>query len=204
MKKLFARSFLILFLGISVTLADNFNKDSGSISGRISPKDVSVKIIAKIAGTEYMVKGNVKGEVNLNQGGKFIIKDLPAGRYDLLFFLQNSSQEKYVATRWSEIIVQRGQNVEGINYRLTPVESEYLIDEVLVGFGKDIEAKDARETINSLGCMIKDESLELGETTFYTVDIPDDKTVDEIIQEFKKKKGVVSAEPNGITHVDKK
>jgi hypothetical protein len=202
MKRLLAASLLGLFLASSAAFAEDVAKDTGTISGRISPGDVAVRIIAKLAGTEYTAKGNIKGEVTVTQGGEFAIKDLPAGTYDLLFFPQGKSQGKYIATRWSDIAVQAGKTVAGINYRLTPAESGYLIDEILVVFGKDTTAEDARRTIISAGCLVKDTPVELGGTTIYTVDIPDDRTVDEMIRVFEKSKGVVHAEPNRISRVD--
>jgi hypothetical protein len=85
---------------------------------------------------------------------------------------------------------------------LTPQGSESLIDEVLVGFKKSTKAEEAREIILKAGCIIKDAPLDLGETTVYTVDIPDDKNVEEMVKVFSKKKGVDYAEPNGISTID--
>ncbi len=201
MKKVLAASILAIFVVSFVILAEGAAEETGAISGRISPRDASVQIIAKTAGTEHRVKGNIKGEVTLTQGGNFTIKGLASGKYDLLFFLQGKSQEKYFTTRWSEIIVQAAKITSGINYRLTPRSSEHLIDEVLVAF-KNTKAEDARKTISSTGCVIKDTPLQLGKTTIYTVDIPDDKSVDDMIQVFKKKRGVEYAEPNGIVTID--
>ncbi len=177
------------------------SSDTGAVSGRISPADVAVRIVAKTAGTEYKVKGNIKGEITLTQGGNFTISNLPAGKYDLLFLLQGESQKKYFATRWSEVVVQGGKATSGINYRLTTVGSEQLIDEVLVGFKKGTTTEQARKMIQSAGCVIKDTPLDLG-NVIYTVDIPDDKSVKEMVEWFTGKEGVAYAEPNGITTVD--
>ncbi len=187
---------MVIVAMASASAADK-KGDSGSVSGKISPEDASVRIIAKLAGTEHRVKKNIKGEVTLTKGGAFTIRDLPAGKYDLLFFLQGKSKKKYMATRWSEVVVAEGETTSGINYRLTPVGSAHLIDEVLVAFegGKD---KDAQETIQTAGCTVKDRPMKLGKTTVYTVDIPDDKSVQDMVEVFQKTKGVKYAEPNGI------
>jgi len=189
--------FVLLAVGVGGA-ADQ----TGAINGRISPKDASIRIIAKTAGTEHRIKRNIKGEVTLAKGGDFTIKGLPPGKYDLLFFLQGKSKKRYTATRWSEVVVQAGQTTSGINYRLTPRGSERLIDEVLVAFNKDISAADALKTICLSGCSIKDKPLKLDGTTIYTIDIPDNKSVAEMVKMFKQKRGIAYAEPNGIVTLD--
>ena len=201
-KSIVVVSSILLFLISGELLAEGASKKVGGISGRISPTDASVRIVAKRAGTEYKVRGNIKGEVALIQGGDFTIHGLPPGKYDLLFFLQGQSREKFFATRWSEIVVEPDRTVSGINYRLTPRKSEHLIDEVLVAFKKEIRVEEAEEIIRSADCIVKDTPLDLGGTTIYTVDIPDDKSVDDMIKVFQKKKGVAFAEANGIITVE--
>jgi hypothetical protein len=176
------------------------HKQTGAIKGRISPKDVSVRIVAKRAGTDHRDPGNIQGEVTLVGGGPFTIDGLAPGKYDLLFFLQGRSQEKYMATRWSEIVVTPGETTSGIRYRLTPRGAPHLIDEVLVAFAGVSDAR-ARATIRAAGCTVKDAPLELGRTTVYAVDIPDDKSVAEMVEHFERKRGVKYAEPNGIATI---
>lgn len=195
---------VICFAGVFVFLATCRSQGAdktGAIRGRISPKGVSVRIIAKFSGTEYRKKENIKGEVVLKKSGPFIIKNLPPGKYDLLFFLQGESKKKYMATRWSEIHVQAGKTTTGINYRLTPAGSPHLVDEVLVGFAGVAEEK-ARKILEKTGCTIKNRPLKLGKTTVYTVDIPDEKSVKQMIARLTKIKGVKYAEPNGICTIN--
>ncbi len=201
MKILPALLSIVLFSISCVASAEDTADNAGAISGRISPENVSARIIAKTAGTEYKIKKNIKGEVTLTKGGDFSIKGLPAGKYDLLFLLQGDSKKKYFATRWSEVIVQPGKTTSGINYRLTPQGSKHLIDEVLVAFNKDTKVEEVKKTIRLADCVIKDTPLQLGETTIYTVDIPDNKSVDEMIKVFVKKRGVAYAEPNAIATI---
>ena len=203
MRKAIAVSILALFVVPFVLFAEDADKKKGSIHGRISPKDASVRIVAKTSGTEYKIKENIKGEVTLTKGGDFAIKGLPPGKYDLLFFLQGKSKKKYFATRWSGVIVQSGKTTSGINYRLTPLGSKHLIDEVLVAFKKGIKPEEARKAIRVAGCTVKDTPLDLG-TIIYTIDIPDDKSAEEMIKTFKKDKRIDYAEPNGISTIDAK
>lgn len=193
----------VWFFALYVVYAEDTANETGAISGRILPKDASVRIIAKLAGTEYRIKENIKGEVTLTKGGDFIIKGLLPGKYDLLFFLQGETNRKYMAARWSEVDVKEGKTTSGINYRLTPQGSEQLIDEVVVAF-EGVNAADAQQIIHDAGCIVKDSPLNLGATTIYTVDIPDEKNVPEMIRLFKQKKGVKYAEPNGIATIDAK
>ena len=203
MTKAIAVSILAVFVVPFVIFAEAADKKKGAISGRISPKDASVRIIAKTSGTEYKIKENIKGEVTLTKGGDFTIKGLPPGKYDLLFFLQGESKKKYFATRWSEVVVQPGKTTSGINYRLTPLGSKQLIDEILVAFKEGTKPEEARKAIRAAGCIVKDTPLDLG-TIIYTVDIPDDKSVEGMIKIFKKDKRIAYAEPNGIDTIDTK
>ena len=203
MRKAIAVSILAIFVVPFVIFVEAADKKNGDISGRISPKDASVRIIAKKSGTEYKIKGNIKGEVTLTKGGYFTIKGLPPGKYDLLFFLLEDSKKKYFATRWSEVVVQPGYVTSGINYRLTPLGSKHLIDEILVAFKEGTKPEEARKAIQAAGCIVKDTPLDLG-TIIYTVDIPDGKSIDEMIKVFKKDRRIAYAEPNGITTIDAK
>ena len=187
----------VMFFACPVQGADT----TGAISGRISPKGSEIRIVAKLAGTEYRKKGNIKGEVVLKNGGEFSIKGLPPGKYDLLFFLQGASKKKFMASRWSEIHVEAGKTTTGINYRLTPAGSPHLVDEVLVGF-TGVDDKEARTILDKAGCTIKNRPMKLGKTTVYTVDIPDDKSVKQMIVKLTKIKGVKYAEPNGICTIN--
>jgi len=166
----------------------------GRISGSISPA-VGVRVLAKLKGTDASKAENVKGEIELPHGGEFTIDKLPAGNYDLLFDLIGNAQ--FVATRWSEIDVEAGTTTSGIDYRLTPEGNAFLIDEVLVGFSTTDE--EARATIAALGCRIKDQPVALDEKTYYLVDIPDDKTVDQMVEVFAARAGVTSADPNYLS-----
>jgi hypothetical protein len=174
---------------------------TGTIRGRISPEDASVLIIAKVAGTAHEIKENVKGEVLLERGGDFAIEGLPPGTYDLLFFLKGESQKKYLSTRWSEVRVTAGKTTSGIDYRLTPRGSPHLIDEVLVGFAGMSDA-DARKTIGEAGCIVKDEPLVMDDKTTYIVDIPDDKSVADMLELFGQKPGVEYVVPNAMAGVE--
>lgn len=195
-------SMILVSVSCAPSAEDAVN-DAGAISGRVLPADASVRIAAKTAGSDYEIKGNIKGEVTLTKGGPFSMKGLPPGKYDLLFFLQGASKENYFAKRWSEVVVQAGKTTSGINYRLTPRGSECLIDEILVAFREETKAEEARKLIRAAGCVIKDTPLDLGQI-IYTPDIPDDKSVEEMIEVFKKQESVAYAEPNGIAAIGAK
>ncbi len=197
MKKLYAITTIVVVSLFCAACGDDHGTNTtstGTISGSISPEDASVRIIAKTAGTDYQVEGNIKGEVTLTGGGDFTIKGLPEGTYDLLFILQGEPATKYIASHWSEVVVKPGESTLGINYRLTPQGSAYMIDEVLVSFSKSVSDANAREVIRSLGCIIKDSPLDLGQVTVYVVDI----SVEDMIMIFTRQSSVLSAEPNGI------
>lgn len=154
-----------------------------------------------MAGTAYEIRENVKGEVLLEKGGEFTIEGLPPGQYDLLFFLKGESQKRYIATRWSGVSVNAVKTTSGINYRLTPRGSPHLIDEVLVGFA-GVSAAAARKTIGAVSCIVNDEPLVMGDKTTYTVDIPDDKGVADMLELFGKKTGVEYVVPNAMAGVE--
>ncbi len=172
--------------------------DTGSISGRVSPQGVSVRIIAKLEGTNHRVPENIKGEVVLDKGGAFTIHNLPPGRYDLLFLPQGAAQQEYMQDLWSMIDVEADQTTSGINLRMTPTGSPHMVDEVIVQFRPGTDAEVIARVLSELNCIVKRRPLDLGTGAFYTVDIPDDKTVEEMIQAFQAREEVLSASPNSI------
>ena len=188
---------LFFIVTVEISYGEEIQAKPGKISGRISPHDVSITIVAKIAGTSPE-GDNVKGVIQLPYGGNFTFDNIPPGKYDLLFYLSGESRYTYFAHRWSEIVVEAGKTTSGINYRLTPQHVDHLIDEVSVEFGKDFPHTEALKIIESLNCKVKDEPLVL-DTVYYLVDIPDDRTVDEMIKAFKGKKGVIDASYEEIT-----
>ena len=188
-----------ILLGPLMACATDTSPKGGSISGRVLPEDATVRIIAKLSGTNHQKPGTLKAEVTLTRGGNFRFDDLPPGNYDLLFLLQGESKTRYIAFRWSEVIVEAGKITDGIHYRLTPVESDFLIDEILVTF-VDTTDRDARKAIRKKGFIIKDKPFKVWDNElYYTVDIPDDMAVDEAIQIFQGVKGVSSATPNHLS-----
>lgn len=201
MRKSAIASIVGLLIVSPSLLAQDKPENTGTISGRISPRNASVRIIAKVAGTSHEIRENVKGQVLLQKGGEFAIKELPPGTYDLLFFLEGASRENYMATRWSEVAVKAGETTSGIDYRLTPRGSPHLIDEVLVGFAGMSDA-DARKTIGEAGCIVKDEPLVMDDKTAYVVDIPDDQSVADMIELFGQKPGVEYVVPNAVAGVE--
>ena len=177
-------------------------QDTGRISGSISPA-VGIRILAKLTGTDASKRDNVKGEVLLQHGGAFTIDNLPPGNYDLLFSIWSDAagnSPAFTTSNWFGIDVEAGKTTSGINYRLTPAGMSFLIDEVVVSFttGSD----DARASIAALGCRIKSPPSTLPGATFYLVDIPDDKSVGEMVEAFKAIPAVASASPNYIAHPD--
>lgn len=201
MNRLPSLLLIIFFLVASAGSAEAEPMDTGAISGRISPPDATLAIIAKWAGTAAEIAGNVKGTATIEEDGTFTITGLPPGEYDLLFNLQGKAQEAYVATRWSGVVVRAGETTAGITYRLTPQGSPHLIDEVLVGFAQVSDAE-ARQAIHAAGGTVKDAPLELDTVTTYVVDIPDDRSVADMIAVFQQDTRVNYAEPNGIVSVE--
>lgn len=92
MKRLYAFATIVVFSLFCGACADDHATNTGAISGSISPEDAAVRIIAKIAGTNYEEEGSIKGEVTLTKGGDFIIEGLPAGTYDLFFSFRENQQ----------------------------------------------------------------------------------------------------------------
>lgn len=199
-KKIMISGFILMAISV-VMVAENDKARCGAIAGHISPGDVAVRIIAKKAGTDHMVKKNIKGEVALDKGGNFTIKNLPPGTYDLLFFLKGQAKKKYVASRWSEIVVEPGKTTAGIHYRLTPLGAGQLVDELIVVFKKGVKPEEAQKVFKAAGCTIKDRPVEIG-GLLYVVDIPDDKSVAEMIKLFKNDKRVNYSEPNAIATIN--
>ena len=182
-----------LVLALAALLQDG----KGSIQGRVSP-EAAVRIVAKFAQTDASKPENVKGEVTLAKGGAFEIKGLPPGKYDLLFQLQGDDKKKFIASTWSEIEVEAGKAVDGIHYRLTPAGAAHLVDELIVSFKADAAPAARAKAIADLGCRVKSKTV--GDR-FVVVDLPDDRSVAEMAEAFRKLPVVASAEPNGISRI---
>jgi hypothetical protein len=183
----------ILFLALLVPGQEK----TGTITGRVTP-EAPVRVVAKLAGTDASVKENVKAEVLLEKGGEFRLPGLAAGKYELLFQLQGEAAKKYVASLLGEIQVEAGKSTDGIFYRLTPAGAPHEVDAVMVSFHASMSDADCAKTIASLGGRVKRRTPK---SLRYLVDLPDDKSVEEMIAAFKAVKGVELAEPNGLRRV---
>jgi hypothetical protein len=169
----------------------------GSIQGRISP-EVNVRILAVPQGKDYSQPANVKGEVTLEKGGAFEIKGLAPGRYALHFQLKGADVGKYMGKNYGEIDVKAGQATEEIRHRLTPIDATHMIDEVIVTFAEGVGEAARAKTTADLGCRVKERSYV---PDVWVVDIPDDRTVEEMVEAFKKAPGVKLVSRNGIARV---
>ncbi len=184
-----------LALMVLVSGCLSVRQETGWIRGRISPP-AALRIVAKLAQTDASKPENVKGEARLEKGGAFEIKGLPPGKYDLLFELQGEDAKRFFARRWSEIVVEAGKAVEGINYRLTPADASQVEDEVVLTFDPAAPAEAREKAIAGLGCRVKQRGAR---DQYVVVDLPDDKSVAEMVQAFRKLDLVATADPNGIS-----
>jgi hypothetical protein len=171
--------------------------EPGSIRGRVSP-EARVRVVAKLAQTDASKPGGVKGEATLEKGGDFEIAGLAPGNYDLLFELQGDDAKRWIANRWSEIVVRAGAATEGISYRLTPAGSDHLIDEVMLEFEETLPPREQVRAVAGLGCRVKRASPGGRRVV---VDIPDDRSVAEMVEAFRKLPGVKLAERNGLARI---
>ncbi len=186
------RYLLLLFCLVIVTVCHGEGTSllEGGVRGSISPNDVHITLTLKIS--EKEAKGeNIKGSITLKNGGSFDFSDVPPGKYDLLFTLHDESRYDYLVDNWFGIIVKPGQVTKGLDYRLTSQDSSYLLDELVVEFSSNVPTEKALEYINQLNCHITREPLIL-RTSRYYLNIPDDKKVEELIEEFKRFPEVLS------------
>lgn len=158
------------------------------VAGTISP-ETPVRLILKKFQTDAAMKENVVGDVLLKEGGAFAFNRVPPGKYDLLI----RPEKEFMGSRW-EILVEKSKPVSGISYRLTPNGSRAMIDEVIVALNP---GTDVAKLVEPLGCkpqtfLFKDRVL---------LNIPDDKTVEEMIATLTGKPGVVVASQNGISSI---
>jgi len=182
-----------LVLGLLVPVQEK----TGSITGRVSP-EAAVRIVAKLAGTDASIPANVKAEVLLEKGGEFRLEGLPPGTYELLFRLQGEAAKRYFASLWGEIAVEAGKSTDGICYRLTPSDAPHEVDALIVSFKASTPDADCVKAIESLGCRVKRRTPKQPR---YVVDLPDDKSVEELIPAFKALTGVEFAEPSRIGRI---
>ena len=177
------------------------DKKTGTIQGRISP-EVPVKLILKKEQSDHKFPANVKGEVLLPKGGEFKLENIPPGRYDLIFEVQGEERKKWHVNLWSDLSVEAGKTIEGINYRLTPAGSRFMIDEVIVSYKEGSSEAELRKAVAAAGCRIKHRPPK-GESGYpFSVDIPDDATADQIVEVFKAIPCVKVVSKNGIGRIE--
>lgn len=176
------------------------DKKTGAIKGHVSPEG-SIKLILKKEQTDPKQPGNVKGEVLLPKGGDFTIENVPPGRYDLLFELQGEEQKKWIAGYWGDLVVEAGKTIEGINYRLTPSDAPFMVDEVVVALKAGATEAELRKSVEAARCRIKKRPAKPGKGAPYVVDIPDETSVDAMIPILKALPCVEYAEKNGIKRI---
>lgn len=175
---------------------------AGGVSGNIFPKDVHITLILKVSGKE--AKGeNIKGSITLKNGGSFNFSNVPPGRYDLLFTLHEKSRYDYFVDNWFGIVVKPGQVTKGLDYRLTSQDSRFLDDELIVEFSNDVPKEKALEFIRLLNCHIIRDPL-VFRTSRYYINIPNDKKVEDLIEEFKSIPGVIRARRQEVTPIIRK
>lgn len=179
----------------------------GSISGRVSTK-AHVIVYAVLAG-QQLDPADRTHATELPQGGPFRIANLPAASYHLHIIAQGDDAARFsdLTLAWSDIAVRAGADSGSHSIRLTPADAEAFVDEVLVTFKPDVPVQRAEAVIRSLGCQIKGgyptpAMAAPGErpySAFYLLDIPDSKTVQQMVAAFTAIDDVQSVQANDLT-----
>lgn len=176
------------------------DQKTGTIEGRVSP-EVPVKLVLKKEQMDAAKPENVKAELLLPKGGDFKLENIPPGRYDLMFLVQGDDSKKWIARYWGDLNVEAGKTIEGIHYRLTPGDARFMIDEVLVSLKPGSTEAELRKAVKDLRCRIKQRPPFPEKGGVFSVDIPDEKSVEEMLPLFQALPCVQLASKNGISRV---
>jgi len=180
----------------------------GSISGKVMGTDQTVKVRA-------IQNLSLVSETTTNSDGNYKIEDLPEGKYGLLFAKEdvvyiyndqiNSSwytEEGNIEVN-ETIVVNSGKNSGDYNIDLGPIPSwgtgehpDYGADEVFVLFNDEVPQNKIEALITDYNCSINHKY----ESGSYLSDIPDNKTVLEMIRAFKSESIVKFSHPNRIMY----
>jgi hypothetical protein len=169
-------------------------KGTGSISGFIAPKESYAKVTAW--------KDNKCCSTIINpEDGSYKISNLKEGIYDLVvssgeYFNYSSNYGKY------QTIVESNKESNN-NIKLTKVGADYLADEIFVWFKGDVLKERIDEINKEMGCRVLSaytSGQHVGDSYIplyvYELLIPFEKTVEEMIEIYKKKPEVMDAEVN--------
>lgn len=177
---------------------------NGSISGKVIPANSGIKVraIQNLA---------VIGETTVDPSdGSYVITNLPEGKYALLIidwgdrgYVYNDEINYHWHSGINETItVIAGKDSPNHDYYLGTEPADYIADEIILIFNYSIPVEKRIEIISSNNCSIKErtewDDPEVTDT--YLIDIPDDKTVFEMLGIFRSNPDVNDAQHNFIIY----
>ena len=160
---------------------------TGSISGKVIGTDQTVKVRA-------IQNLSLVSETTTNSDGNYKISNLPEGKYGLLFVKKDAVYiyNDQINSRWYEqaeteinetIVVTSGKDSGDYNIDLGPTgeKPDYEAGIVLVLFKDDALQNNIETLITDYHCSIKYKFNPVN----YSLNVPDNKTVFEIVRAFK-------------------
>ena len=164
--------------------------NAGSISGFVNPiVDGAIVVIKKHGANEFDSFDIVVKD------GSYEITDLEPSTYGL--FVRFNTTQNFYGYKWAMIDIVANTSLSGINLTFTPRDSSYLFDRIMLRFHVEVSEEEKRNTIESYNSTLMSH---YSYSSSYTVNIPSDKTVEEMVDLFKTNPNVKSAYPVGIAH----
>jgi len=168
-----------------ITLTKSIN--AGSISGFINPIVGGTAVVIKKHGANKFDSFDI-----VAKDGSYEFTDLEPNTYGLFVSAPN-----FYDYKWGMIDIIANTSLSGFILTLTPINSSYLLDRIMIKFQPGVTEEEKENIIESYNCTLM-EHYEYSQT--YTVNIPRDKTVEEMVELFKTNSKVKSAYPVGISY----
>jgi len=191
---------------------DTPEKEFGVVEGRTRPpvENVEIKFITllKVLPEGYFVPNETSSYSTLtNKSGRYSAR-LPIGNYRVDVIPPRTAGYSYFGPKWVDVIKTNDE----LNFILTPEGSNYPYNIIIIYFNSSYPEENQRQLIERYNSSIVDMSRSKFKYIYenstrvlvdmYTIEIPFDKTVQEMINLYKSSEGVFHARKEYITSSD--
>lgn len=191
MNKKLLLSFPIIFVVCAIVLQTiNPAIPKGTIMGNVAPAESGIRV--------QVIHDNMfVAETTTDGGGNYRILNLQPLKYGLIFinkdkaFIYNDGNMRYTEASTinvTDTIDLESKGVANFDINLSTETADFVADTIRVRFKENVTGNKITEIITSQNCTIKEiiKWSFLGERPVYDLTIPYNKTVVEIVEQFKQ------------------
>lgn len=168
----------------------------GSISGRVTPPKAGIRV-------QVIQNLSLVAETKTNSDGSYRITNLPEGKYGLLFIVDVPDYVYDLGYDYNgefdgnePIIVVANKDSPNNDINLDDKWEDFIADQISIKFRENSSVEEQLSVISKHNCSIIDQGLKW----YYVLNIPDNKTILEMIRLFKSEPIVEIAAESTRTH----